>query len=182
MQYLNAFIDEFTRPEIQFVIGHVEHSDFKIGTRCIASVPDNLFDTSHEVAHLIQFTDDELQRCYLDYNGRMIFNYPHIEVCGQIVCEPSTDQISMRELETFVIQYYIMSKYEPMDYFDWLEEKDIISLFGWMPDDFIFSNGKKLTNEYIFQKSIPFITKWNFDNIKEQWFNLNLKSDNANEI
>ena len=176
MRYLNDFIAEFNRSEIQFVLGHVEQSDFKIGTRCTGATPDNLFDISHEVAHLIQFTDDELQRCYLNHNGRMQFNLPYIEICGRIICEPTTDQISMRELETFVIQYYIMNKYEPIDYLNWLDKQDIISLFGWMPDDFIFSNGKPLTNEYIAQKSIPFIEKWNFDIIKERWFNLKFNS------
>jgi len=177
MDNIIEFVAEFNRPNINFVIGKMALQDFKIGSRCTHFAEDNLFDITHEVAHLIQLNDDELQRCYVNNNGVLRFNYPYIEVCNQIVCEPSTDQISMRELETFIIQYYIMNDYETIDYIDWLDKHDIIGLFGWMPDSYIFSNGKKLTNDYVFQKSGVFLEKWNLTNVKERWFSLKLKSE-----
>lgn len=172
---LQQFIDDYTRPDIEFKVGMIGSRNFKIGTRCVGFIENNLFDAAHEAAYLVQYSDDELQDRYVLNNGNMTFIVPRFEVLGQMVCEPYTSKMSHREFETFIIQYYMMNEYKPMSLIEWFEEHTILNSMGWIPDWDVCRNFKKVDNDFLLHETKQYVDKWNIDSIKKRWFNLKLK-------
>lgn len=186
MLEIDRAIKFLERPDITFdkdISGGSKQ--FKISCRSTYFTEPNIFDCLHEVAHLVQFTPVELQEKYVEYDGRIIFDLPNKDVLGYTVCEPETDQISMRELETFYIQYImecgIFNK--SITFEEWLNQYDVPKLFVWMPDFVIFGYDERKKPEslkLILEKANKFINLWDFEKIKNKWFNLKLSVDNTN--
>ncbi len=171
---LEVLFAKLKRDGIRFDLKKVGHGSYVIGTRSTYISEPNVFDFLHEVSHLIQFSDKELDMRYNIFNGNLIFNYPQSELAGVTYNDPHTDQMSMRELETFCIQYIIENTFfdKNLTFMEWMVKNHISDLFTWIPDDIIF--GYKITHEQINKKAIPFLEKWDYDSILNRWFNLDL--------
>lgn len=158
--------------EIRFEKTKIGDSDFILGCRSTSLVAPNDFDFLHDLSHLVQFSDTEIKTHYIDHDGKLKFNVPHEFLFNRYICEPKTDQISMRELETFYIQYIfdntILEK--GLSFEEWIDKYEIIDLLDWLPDSWNF--GYKPTIEHVLNKAYNFIEKWNYDKVFTRWKNL----------
>lgn len=171
-QKLDILFDFLKHQKVKFDKNCNTHTSYTIGCRSTYILPPNVFDFLHEVAHLIQLSDDEVITHYVNYNGVLNFNTPMELVINTMVCEPKTDNISMRELETFYIQYLLEINIlgDDISFYEWLEKNEVIDLFKWLPDSFIFGN--KLTEDILVEKSKTFINDLTFDYLINRWQNL----------
>lgn len=174
--YYDILIEIFRRlerPNITFDMSLIGHRDYIIGARSSSLSDPNVFDFLHEVAHLVQLSDDEIKSKYVIHGGKLNFFYPQAELNGFIYNDPQTDKMSMRELEVFCIQYMLEMKLlnKKTSFISWLEANDIEDLFTWIPDDIHF--GYKIKNDEIEIKAKHFLEIWNVEKILDRWFNIN---------
>lgn len=130
----------------------------------------NIFNLYHEVAHFIQLSDAE--RASKIQEGTLIFDRPQIWVYNRFVCEPETDQMSRRELETFVIQWLLLS------HFGLRKSRarfiaEIVPLFRWIPDNHNFHSGAfhktKTFRKFLEKEFDLLLQKWNAKKVIEVW-------------
>lgn len=119
--------------------------------------------TIHELAHIIQPSDKDFKRMYIRTKGSLVFKYPEIEICGRICIEPNTNQISLREIETFAIEYLLSLKcgMRIPDVDAYFEEQ--FSLTQYMPDWWYWTKDERK------QEGRQF-----FDDCLEKWGNLDI--------
>lgn len=172
---LNLLFSVLDHDQIKFDRDLVTDRDFTIGARCTYIVKPNDFDFLHDLSHLIQFNDKEIYTHYINNDGKISFNVPQEFIFNQWICEPVTDQISMRELETFYIQYILDNEIlkKEMSLKAWFEFYEIDDLLKFLPDHYNFGN--KITIDEILKKCDPFISKWSYDNIITKWQNIKVK-------
>lgn len=179
---MEKLFNTFKKNGINFNLDCCRTSNFTIASKSGYSIEPNHFDFLHEISHLIQFTDDELQNNFIARDGTIRFKVPYIDVLGHTVCEPLTDQMSMREVETFYIQFLLECELiEKSTWEQWLYENKIVSLMAWLPDYYIFGikNPFNLTpheeDKYvklIMDKSEQF-KHWTYEKAMSRWLDLN---------
>lgn len=161
--------------QIKFDPELITDKDFIIGARCTSIVKPNDFDFLHDLSHLVQFNESEIYTHYINNGGKISFDLPQEWLFNQWICEPVTDQISMRELETFYIQYILDNEIlkKEMSWKEWIEFYEIDELLSFLPDRYNFGN--KITIDEIIKKCDSFIDKWSFEKIIEKWRNIKIK-------
>ena len=171
-EVLDILFNRLRREGITFDASQVGHRNYTIGGRSSYLSDANVFDFLHEVSHLIQLNDDEVQTKYSEYG--LNFVYPQSELNGFIYNDPQTDKMSMRELEVFCIQFILERDLldNNLNFDDWLDVNDIEQLFTWIPDDIEF--GYKIKNSEISKKAQQFLALWDIDKILYRWFNIKL--------
>jgi hypothetical protein len=172
---LDYLFEVLKHDQIHFDKDRIEDKEFHIGCRSTYLVKPNNFDFLHDIAHLIQLSDAELKTHYIEYGGRLKFNLPQQFIYNRYVCEPITDKISMRELETFYIQYILDNNIlnKNLSFETWIDNYDVIGLLDWLPDNYVF--GYKPSLEYVLERASEFITKWNYENAIARWKSINVK-------
>lgn len=155
-----------------------QHKNFKYdenleGTRdyvfgCKAGPSKNIFNLSHEVAHFVQLSDDEFDKKMID--GNLIFHFPKEYVYDRFICEPETDQISRRELETFVIQWLMNSQFNKSNLSSYFYKNEIYNLFSWLPDWIVFhresSKNTDTFKRFVRTEAKKFVEIWSVEKIK----------------
>jgi hypothetical protein len=106
------------------------YRDYTFGGRAGPSVEfDNL---CHELAHAAQFGPEMFDaRCTA--GGGYHFPVREISIGGEMCEEPATPQCSLREIETFAIQYQLMRYVGCRPVFDQYA-KQVVSICSFLPD------------------------------------------------
>lgn len=173
--HLDILFEVLKHDQIKFDRDVIKDNNFVLGCRSTYIVKPNDFDFLHDLSHLIQFSDEEIHTHYIDFAGQLTFNTPDEWMFNQWICEPVTDQISMREFETFYIQYVLENKIleKNISFRVWCELNRIDELLNYLPDRYIF--GHKLTLDELDVKAQPFKDKWDYENIISRWLNIKIK-------
>lgn len=119
--------------------------------------------------------DDELFEKFIRY-GKFNFTLPYDNSFKDHI-NPTTDKISLRELEVIYIQYLLeCGIFEKSFKFDkWCKTNKVYELFNFMPDYYFFgATNEEGTIKNVHEKVKPFIEKWTFEKVIERWFSLNL--------
>ena len=184
---LEILFEVLSHEQIKFKKELVCDKDFVLGCRSTSIVKPNDFDFLHDLSHLVQFTDEELISHYIENNGKLSFHVPSVYVYNRWWSEPVTDKISMRELETFYIQYILENTIlvKNKSFEEWADDNEIIELMGYLPDQFNFKYKPDMT--YILKRVSEFKDKWSYDIIINRWKNIKicdkyLKSVNFDEV
>lgn len=165
-----AFMRAWDRPDFKFDLDQSGTENYVFGGR--AGPSRELSNVAHEMAHVIQFTPSERRSRFK--NGNLTFMRPKHWCYNRYVCEPETDQITQRELETMAIQFRIMDFTDLAEY-----SKNCLSIIGFLPDDYNFhpgvlnDNGEALTK--VAETLEKYLEKWPIKKIKSVWRQLKLK-------
>lgn len=122
----------------------------------------------HEMSHAIQFGAN----CFKSRteNGSFVFKQKGSKyLFGQYIYEPTTNNCSLRELETFAIQLhiyeYLFGEMSELDYKNYVY--DISNIMKYLPDVFemyrSFEPNIELTHKYL----IEFYKKWDMKKIEK---------------
>lgn len=151
----------------QYDLDAVGVSNWVFGARAAPGQQSDTFNLSHDMAHVIQLSPADFHRI-MSYNGDLAFHTPDRYVYNRMVCEPTTDKMSRRELETFVIQWRMLKEPELDLYIEM-----IARLFKWLPDQHLFHLGCWAgTQEYMVFLTKEFtklLDKWTIEKIKYKW-------------
>lgn len=141
--------------------------NFVFGAR--AGPTSNAFNLAHEMAHVIQLSPKELETKMI--NGSLRFDAPSVWVFNRYCCEPTTDKMSRRELETFVIQWFILGQPNLQDYLEVID-----GLFSFLPDSYHFHSGAFQNTPsfklFLDKEFVILLEKWNLDKVQSSWIEL----------
>lgn len=113
----------------------------RMGLYCGTGMDRNMM--THELAHIIQPTDADFARLYLEFEGSVHFSVPSVFICGQWCVEPHTDQIGRRELDTFAVEYLLAKQLKTtrLSFDDYACKQ--IALLQYLPDWYMWKSSKK---------------------------------------
>ena len=148
------------------------YRDYKFGAR--AGPETDGWNCMHEMAHAVQFRANNFRSRVK--NGSFVFKKPGaFWSMGHYCYEPTSTRGTMRELETFAIQFkmieFVLGKQDVREYV-----KHITRLISWLPDHYnlykstlINGNERKTSMLNISQKHLmEFYDKWSFEMIAEE--------------
>lgn len=98
---------------------------------------------THELSHIIQPTDKDFERLYLEFEGTVHFHVPGMFIGGTWCSEPETDKIGRRELDTFAVEYLLANKLglNKLSLEAYIEKH--VALLQYLPDWIMWKSAKK---------------------------------------